>query len=391
MTINTISLSAPVLGEEEKEALCATIDSGWLTMGQRVALFEQEFAQLHDVKSAVAVNSCTAGLHLCLTALNIGAKDEVLVPALTFVATVNAVLYAGAKPVFVDIQSPDLPHLSVSDAGDKLTEHTRAVIIMHYGGYAVDMAGWRSFADDNNLILIEDAAHAPGLPSVGRLSDASAFSFFSNKNMSTAEGGMILSKEEAFLERARRLRAHGMTSDTLSRHRGHAYSYDVCMLGYNYRMDEMRAAMGLVQLKYLQQWNQRRVQLSNFYRQMLADRMPQVVIPFNSNHETSAHLMPVLLPPEVNRQKIIDELREDGVQSSIHYPPVHRFSYYLKKFPGIKLKTTEIFCARELSLPLHPSMTEQEVSHVVRSLQSALGKANIEPKDDFACVEQAAR
>jgi dTDP-4-amino-4,6-dideoxygalactose transaminase len=244
---------------------------------------------------------------------------------------------------------------------------------MHYGGYLVDLPAWRSFSDENRLMLIEDAAHAPAVGAVGHWSDAAAFSFFSNKNMSTAEGGMILARNASVLQRMRRLRAHGMTSDTLTRHRGHAYSYDVGMLGYNYRMDELRAAVGLVQLARLPHWNKRRYELSNSYRQILAAQIPEVVVPFTQTHETAAHLMPVLLPAGVDRQRIMDHLRGDGIQSSIHYPPIHHFSYYLQEYPGIMLPRTEQFCARELSLPLHPSLTENDVERVVESLRKGIG------------------
>ncbi len=367
-----ISLSDPILGEEEKRVLCEVIDSGWLTMGERVAAFEKAFAKLHGVDDAVAVSSCTAALHLSLKALNIRPGDEVMVPSLTFVATVNAVLYVGATPVFVDIQGMDIPHISLGDAKTKCTPRTKAVVVMHYGGYLVDLPAWRSFSDEKGLIMIEDAAHAPAIGAVGRWSDASAFSFFSNKNMSTAEGGMIIARNASALQRMRHLRSHGMTTDTLTRHRGHAYSYDVTMLGYNYRMDELRAAMGLVQLARLPHWNKRRYELSNCYRKLLAAHIPEVVIPFNQTHETVAHLMPVLLPAGMNRQKIMDHLRDDGIQSSIHYPPIHKFSYYLERCPKVRLPRTEEFCSRELTLPLHPSMNENDVKRVVESLRKAV-------------------
>jgi dTDP-4-amino-4,6-dideoxygalactose transaminase len=367
-----ILLSSPQLGEEEKQALCEVIDSGWITMGETVAAFERAFAVLHGVNNAVAVNSGTAALHLSLRALNIGPGDEVMVPSLTFVATVNAVLYVGATPVFVDIQGVDIPNISLEDAQEKCTPRTKAVIVMHYGGYLVDLAAWRSFSDAKGLILIEDAAHAPAVGAVGRWSDASAFSFFSNKNMCTAEGGMVIAPNASVLQRIRLLRAHGMTTDTLTRHRGHAYSYDVTMLGYNYRMDELRAAMGLVQLARLPQWNKRRYELTNCYRQNLTVHIPEVAIPFDQTHETAAHLMPVLLPVGINRQKIMGHLRDAGIQSSIHYPPIHHFSYYLEMSPHVMLPKTEEFCARELTLPLHPSLTESDVERVVESLRRAI-------------------
>ena len=367
-----ISLFSPQLGEEEKQVLNEVIDSGWLTMGDRVAAFERAFADLHGATNAIAVNSCTAALHLSLAALNIGPGDEVIVPSLTFVATANAVLYVGATPVFADIQDLGIPHISLKDAKAKCTPKTKAVIVMHYGGYPVDLATWRSFSDERGLSLVEDAAHAPGLGSVGRSSDASAFSFFSNKNMSTAEGGAVLTRDPSVLKRIHYMRSHGMTTGTLDRDRGHAYSYDVTLVGYNYRMDELRAAMGLVQLARLQQWNKRRYELSNCYRQLLTAQIPELVVPFDSTHETAAHLMPVLLPPGVNKQRVIDHLRDVNIQSSIHYPPIHKFSYYLERFPDVILPKTEEFCAREITLPLHPSLTEDDVVRVVDSLQKAV-------------------
>ncbi len=370
------SLSDPVLGEEEKQALCEIIDSGWLSMGERVAAFELAFAKLHGMEDAVAVTSCTAGLHLCLKALGIGPGDEVLVPSLTFVATANSILYVGATPVFVDIEKEDKPHISLTDARDKLTPQTKAVIVMHYGGYLVDLPGWRSFADKSGIFLIEDAAHAPAVGEAGCWGDASAFSFFPNKNMTTGEGGMVLARKPSLLESIRRLRSHGMTTVTLDRYRGHAFSYDVTTLGYNYRMDELRAAVGLVQLAQLPNWNKRRNELTNLYHQSLAAHIPELFIPFNHTCETAAHLMPVLLPAGMNRHKIMDHLRDAGIQSSIHYPPIHRFSYYLERFPEVMLPKTETFCARELTLPLHPSLTENDVERIVESLRKAIDGAS---------------
>jgi len=368
----TISLCDPIIGYEEKKALCEVIDSQWLTMGERVVAFEKTFAGLHHMADAVAVNSCTAGLHLALLGLGIGPGDEVLVPSLTFAATVNAVMYCGATPVFVDVESEDIPHISIADAEAGISSDTKAVMVMHYGGYLVDLRQWRDLADKHGLYLIEDAAHAPETGDVGRISDAAAFSFFTNKNMTTAEGGMVLATDSEVLQRIRGMRSHGMTTGTLDRHKGHAFSYDVTLLGYNYRMDELRAAMGLVQLPHLARWNGHRRQLSFRYRRVLRDRLPEVTIPFNETHETSAHIMPVLLPDGINRQKVMEGLRHTGIQSSIHYPPVHQFSYYRKRFPDISLPNTERFCARELTLPLHPGLSEGDVDRVIEALKQAL-------------------
>jgi dTDP-4-amino-4,6-dideoxygalactose transaminase len=369
-----IPLATPTLGLEEIEALKAVIDSGWITMGERVLAFERRFASQHGATGAVAVDSCTAGLHLSLCALGIGPGDEVLVPSLTFVATVNAVLYTQATPVFVDIQSQERPHISITDAERKITPKTRAVIVMHYAGYLADMDAWRDFADKKGIALIEDAAHAAGAQGVGLKSDAAAFSFFSNKNMTTAEGGMVFARDPMILERVRLMRAHGMTASTLDRYKGHAHTYDVVELGYNYRMDELRAAIGLVQLTRLAGWNEQRRSLTALYRSQLA-RIEGVSVPFGGWAKTAAHIMPVLLPQAVSRAVVMDEMRKRGVQTSVHYPPAHLFTYHAKRFPGVSLPLTERFCALELTVPLYPGLSGEEALYVVTALEESLKAA----------------
>ena len=366
-----ISLAAPILGESEKQALSAVIDSGWLTMGNQVKNFEKAFAELHGVAEAVAVSSCTAGLHLSLAALGVGDGDEVLVPSLTFVATVNAILYVGATPVFVDIESLEHPHISLEDAKNKITAKTKAVIVMHYAGYLIDnLTDWRTFADANKLFLIEDAAHAPGIETVGQIADAAAFSFFSNKNMTTAEGGMVIARQPEILEKIRALRSHGMTTSTLDRDKGHAYSYDVTMLGYNYRMDELRAAIGICQLSQLKKWNAKRRELTAIYRKLFTDST--IIIPFKDHKITAAHLLPILLPENIDRTQVMKQLRTAGIQSSIHYPPVHKFSYYQKHFPNIKLNTTENFYKHVITLPLYPDLNQSDIETIVKSVNSCV-------------------
>lgn len=371
-----IELGTPVLGDAEKAALLEVIDDGWLTTGARVRRFEQEFAHLHGVEDAVAVHSATSALQLALTVLGIGPGAEVLVPSLTFVATASAVLHTGATPVFVDVETPEHPHLSLEDAAARVTRRTRAVVVMPYGGYAVDGVAWRSFADAHDLVLIEDAAHAAGL--VGRVatvSDAAAFSFFSNKNMTTAEGGMLVVADPERRERARLLRAHALTSSTVERDRGLRDGYDVVDCGHNFRMDELRAAMGLVQLTRLPERNAIRRMLTWHYRGALAESIPGCRVPFGSAHPSTAHLLPVLLPPGTDRATVRAAMRAGGVQTSVHYPPVHRFSYYRQRFGDITLPRTEEFHARELTLPLHPQLTLDDVERVIDTLTRALAPA----------------
>lgn len=370
-------VAEPVLGQEEKTALSDVVDGGWITMANRVRDFEREFAAKHGANDAVAVSSCTAALHLILQALGLGAGDEVLVPSLTFVATVNSVLYVGATPVFVDIEDLGWPLMSLADAAGKCTLNTRAVILMHYAGFLADRDAWRKFAQSRGLILIEDAAHAAGADQVGTFGHAAAFSFYGNKNMTTAEGGAVISRDEDLLEKIRRMRSHGMTSGTFQRLASRNVAYDVTMLGYNYRMDELRAALGLEQLKHLASWNEKRRILAAVYAQALKERCPGVSLPFadkpNPTDLTSSHhIMPIILPESVDRQDVIDNLRVAGIQTSNHYPAVHRFSFYRSRFPFVRLPQTEEFAERELTLPLHPKMTEQHVNTVAAALAHAL-------------------
>jgi len=367
-----IELGTPCLGEAEKQALCAVIDGGWLTMGDRVRRFEEAFAGMHGADDAVAVHSATAALQLSLQAFDVGRGDEVLVPSLTFVATSNVVIHCGATPVFVDIESMRSPHIAIADAEKKLSPRTRAVMLMHYGGYMIELAPWREFADRHGLLLFEDAAHAAGMSGVGTLSDAASFSFFTNKNMTTAEGGMMIVRDRARRQRARALRAHGMTASTLDRAKGRAFGYDVIDCGHNYRMDELRAAMGLVQIERLLGWNDKRRTLASHYRRALMRFAPSVGVPFAGDHATSAHIMPVLLPAGSDRQVVMQRMREQQIQTSMHYPPIHTFSYYRKAFHTEPLPQTELFCERELTVPLHPQLSLEDVDRVVAALSDSL-------------------
>ncbi len=367
-------VSEPSLGEDEKAALVEVIDSNWITMGGRVQAFERAFAEEHATADAVAVNSCTAGLHLAVDALGIGRGDEVLVPSLSFVATANAVLYTGAKPVFVDIEALHSPLMSLCDAADKCTRNTKAVMVMHYGGELADAAAWRRFADSRGLALIEDSAHAVGRARGPIFGDLAAFSFYGNKNMTTGEGGMVTSHDERLLARVRQARGHGLTSSTLQRLIARATTYDVTLLGYNYRMTELNAALGLVQLAKLASWNEKRRALARVYEEELREHCPTVVLPFSGNRLSCHHILPVLLPAPDMRDAVMEQLRQAGVQTTFHYPPIHLLSLYQDRFPGLSLPKTEEFADRELTLPLHPKMEEAQVRHVVRLLAAILGR-----------------
>jgi dTDP-4-amino-4,6-dideoxygalactose transaminase len=371
-------VAQPILGEEEKAALSDVVDSNWITMGDRVREFELAFAKKHDAADSVAVSSCTAALHLILEGLGIGSGDEVLLPSLTFVATANCVLYVGATPVFVDIESFEHPLMSLTDAAAKCTDKTKAVIVMHYAGYVADRDGWRQFAESRGLVLIEDAAHAAGADQVGTFGHAAAFSFYGNKNMTTAEGGMVIAHDEETLARIRQMRGHGMTSGTFQRLSSRTASYDVTMLGYNYRMDELRAALGLTQLERLAPWNEKRKRLTLQYRQSISERCPKIGVPFAkqdvaSNYMSAYHIMPIVLPRGADRQSVVDALRDAEIQTTIHYPPVHLFSLYRSRFPDVSVPRTEAYSERELTLPLHPNMEDWHIDKVAGALATAIG------------------
>ena len=370
-----VPLSDIDLGEEEIQAVTSVLKSKWLTMGEVTQRFEQAFADFLGVKHAFAVSNATVALHLANAALGIGPGDEVILPSLTFVATANAVKYTSAKPVFADISSDFDLDISPEAIASAITPATKAIMVMHYGGYPCDMAAIRAIAHKHGLAVIEDAAHAPGAEldrkKAGTFGDIGCFSFFSNKNLATGEGGMIVTDRDDLAEKIRLMRSHGMTTLTWDRYKGHAYSYDVVTLGYNYRIDEMRAALGLVQLSKLARNNDRRGEITARYWEAFS--RADLTLPFQQSRGRSAfHIFPILLPRGVNRIALIDNLRAKGIQTSIHYPPVHQFSYYRDQVPDVRLPITENVAAREVTLPLYPTMSDEQIEMVIVAVLSAL-------------------
>jgi dTDP-4-amino-4,6-dideoxygalactose transaminase len=366
------------IGPAEIEAVVNVLKSGWLSMGRVTQEFERQFTDYVGTKHGFAVSNGTTALHLAHAALDIGPGDEVIVPSLTFVATANAVLYTGATPVFADITSLDNLNVSLEDIEAKISPRTRAITVVHYGGFLCDMEQITNIAQRHGLFVIEDAAHAPGAElngqKAGAIGDVGCFSFFSNKNLATGEGGMIVTDRDDIAQRIAHMRSHGMTTLTWDRHQGHAHSYDVVELGYNYRLDEMRAALGLVQLGRLSENNERRRALVQKYRRALKGR-PGLQLPFESFIGTPAfHIFPVILSPNISRPAVISELRRHRIQTSVHYPPIHEFSYYRKRFGDQKgsLPLTEHVGQQELTLPLYPTMTDEALERVVQAMNAVL-------------------
>ena len=363
------------LGPEEESAVLDVLRSGWLTRGGVTQAFEQEFAAFVGAKHAFAVTNATAALHLACMAVGLGEGDEVIVPSLTFVATANAVRYTGANVVFADIESEDWLCICPRSIEEKINERTRAIVVMHYAGFACDMPEILRVAKKYHLAVIEDAAHAVGASldgkPLGTWGDVGCYSFFGNKNMTTAEGGVLVTDDDRLADKVRILRSHGMTTLTWDRHQGHASTYDVVDLGYNYRIDEIRAALGREQLKKLPAGNVRREVLVERYRTEFAERLPALGLPFSEKRGLSSqHIFPVLLPEGADRQSFREALKADGIQTSFHYPPVHHFRIYRRE--GEELWMTENAARRQVTLPLFPGMTDAQQNLVIESVVKAL-------------------
>jgi len=373
-----IPLFDPDLGPAEEQALVDVIRSKWLTMGDRTKAFERKFADEIGVPVALACHSATAALHMAMAALDVGPGDDVVVPSLTFVATANAVRYCGARPVFADVVSLNDWNVDAKTIERALTPATKAVMVVHYAGYACDMPAIQALARRRGLAVVEDVAHAPCVSldgvALGAWGDIGCFSFFSNKNMTTAEGGMVTSRRPELGQRLAWLRSHGMTTLTLDRHKGHAFDYDVVALGYNYRMSELNAALGLVQLATVRERNARRGTLVAAYRERLA-RIEGLAVPFSAHRgEAAFHIMPVLLPEHVDRTSVMAAMRDAGIQTSIHYRPIDTFTAYVEAGlgPSPHVPNTHAIGARMVTLPLYPGMRIDQVDLVCNTLQNAL-------------------
>lgn len=371
-----VPLSDVVVTEEDIGVVSDVYRSGWLSLGPQTQRFEEGLAEYVDARHAIAVSSGTAALHLMTLAAQIGSGDDVIVPSMTFVATVNAVAYTGARPVFADIVSPSEPWLSVASVERAISARTRAVMTMCYGGHAGETAELAELCAERDIMLLEDAAHGLGARlggrHVGTFGGAGIFSFFSNKNLSVGEGGAVVTDDDALAERVRLLRSHGMTSLSWDRHKGHATGYDVIALGFNYRIDEPRAALAATRLKRLDHDNARRAQLDAHYRERLAELGLELPLAAREDLEPAHHLFCILLPSTVDRELFRTALAEQGIQTSMHYPPVHAFSIYAAGAP--QLPVTDEYARRTVTLPMFAHMTEAQQELVIRAVASALSR-----------------
>ncbi len=371
----------PSIGEEEIAAVVDTLRSGWLTMGPKTRAFEEAFAERIGVPNAVAVNSATAGLHLGLDALGIGAGDDVLVPTLTFASAAATVIHVGARPVLVDCE-PDTLNVSVADAARKWTPRTKAMVPVHFGGHPCDMDALLAFAAEKQMPVMEDAAHA--LPAryrgrtIGTLGTLTVFSFYATKNLATGEGGMVVGDVD-LLERIRGRRLHGMTRDAWKRYtKDGSWRYDVAYPGFKYNMTDMNAALGLVQLKRLDGMQARREEIVAHYRAALADVEDLLELPtLRPEIEHAWHLFPVRVRPErlrIGRDDVIQELTAAGIGTSVHFIPLHEHSYY-RDVLGARASELPVATRewqRIVSLPLYPALTGDDVERVADTLSGIL-------------------
>ena len=367
--------------EREYQAVKEVLDSGWLTISEKTHAFEKAFSDfLGNDTRCLGVSNGTAALHMALLALGIGKGDEVITPSLTFIADQNTVQMTGAENVLADITSMEDWSVDPDDIEAKITSKTKAVIIVHYAGFACDMERICALCKKHGLLLIEDCAHSPGSEyfhstlegqPLGTFGDAAAFSFFANKNIAAGEGGMIVTRNENLYNKLKSLRSHGMSVISFDRFKGRAASYDVEAPGYNYRIHEISSALGLVQLQKLNEANEKRGKLVEYYRKRLKETA-SVSIPFLnfSRGKPNYHIMPVLLSEKIDRTVVIESMKQDGVQTSIHYPAIQKFNAYKNKVN--KTPKAEYVCEHELTLPLYPQMTTREVDIVCDALISHL-------------------
>jgi dTDP-4-amino-4,6-dideoxygalactose transaminase len=380
-TLPEIPLFDLRLAPQDLEAVAETLRSGWLTMGPRTKAFEDAFAAQLGCEHAVCVSSCTSALHLAYHAAGVGPGDEVIVPSITFVATAAAAVYCGATPVFAEIIGQHDLSIDPEDVARRITPRTKAVCAVHFAGYAARIEELRELCDSRGVTLIEDVAHAPSARArsgrkLGTFGLAGTFSFFSNKVLSVGEGGLLATDSEEVAAQARLLRSHGMTSGTWARHTGLTDTYDVEALGYNYRLDEPRAALLLSRLPRLEEDIAQRRVLVRAYRERLAG-IDGLTVPYDdADVELSCcYVMPIMLEDAERRERFRGFLREErGVQTSIFYPAIHEFTAYRERFGEQSLPRSERAARTEVTLPLFPHMTEGELDRVVTAIEAALAR-----------------
>lgn len=362
--------------DREAKAAYDTIRSGWISTGPKCAELEEMFARMLGAKYAVSVTNCTDALHICCMLCGFGPGDEVICPSLTFAASANCIRYVGATPVFADIVGPEHINIDPADIEQKITSKTKGIVVVHMAGYPAKMDEIMEIAKKHNLKVVEDACHGPLSEykgkKLGTIGDCSAFSFFSNKNISTGEGGMFVTNSEELAAKAKLLRSHGMTTMSYQRASGHATEYDIVELGYNFRLDDIRASIAIEQLKKLPGDLEKRIAVRKRYLENLSN-VKGIVVPFADCKEfTSNYIMPVVLTEgnKERRNAIREKIHEAGIQTSVHYPAIHKFSIY--KDYGVVLPQTEYVTEHEITLPMYAALTMEQVDFICDTVKKAI-------------------
>ncbi len=375
-----LPLAKATIEQEELKAVEEVLKSGWLTTGAKVKEFEDNSQAYLGVKKAIGVASCTAGLHVALAALGIGPGDEVIVPAYTFVATAHVVEWLGAKPVLVDVER-DTFNIDPVAIERAITSKTKAIIPVHYAGHACDLGAILQIAKKHNLYVIEDAAHAIGTEyggiKIANHGHAAVFSFYVTKTITTAEGGMIVTNDEELSKKMKSYSYFGMDKDAFNRYseKG-SWFYQIIEPGYKYNMNNIQGALGVEQLKKLEKFIAKRRELAQHYTALLK-QVPGLITPIEKNYTRHVyHLYPLLLNTEkISRDQFINKLKEYNIGTSVHFIPLHLHPYYQQKYNFNKgdFPTAEKLFENEVSLPLYPGMTLQDVEYVVDAIKEIIG------------------
>jgi len=365
----------PWISNEDKKIINKTLNQSMLTLGPQLEKFESDFGKYTNAKYAIAVSNCTAALHLSLMALGIKNDDEVIIPDLTFVADANAILACNAKPIITDINKENF-FLSISNLKKNITKKTKAIIPVHIYGQVCNIEEIMDVAKDNNLKVIEDCAHAVGtfhkLKHVGNLGNTGCFSFYPTKNITTAEGGMVITNSEKIAKKVRQLRSHGMTKSLKNRYSSeYPWVFDILEPGYNYRLDEIRAALGITQLKRIKKINELRKNASLYYFKNLQN-IPGIILPDMVNDKThSYHLYTIRVtkPYKLSRNQLFKKLKDNGIRTTVYWMPIHKYTAYQKFAKKSNVVNTTKIYGEILALPLFPNISKTHQDNVIKVIK----------------------
>ena len=372
-----IPYSKHFIDDTDIESVIKVLRSDWLTTGPSVEAFEKEISSYVNASHAVAVSSGTAALHAAMYAMEIGCGDEAILPPITFAATANCVVYQGGTPVFADIE-PDTLLLDPAEVKKKITDRTKAIIAVDYGGQPCDYDELRQIADDNDILLVADSCHSFGVEykgrMVGRLADLTVFSFHPVKHITTGEGGMVVTESDRFAERIQRFRNHGISADHHDRMKHGTWYYEISDLGFNYRITDFQCALGLSQLKKLPDWIQKRTQIAAIYDEALKKINGIKPLTVRKDVKHAYHLYVVAIDERMDRKMVFEKLREKGFGVNVHYIPVHLHPYYRRKYGTHKgmCPISEAAYDRIMSLPMFPKMTETDIQSTLHAVETVM-------------------